>query len=160
MSEAETKVAAAVTEVAAAEVSEAASTAQVAEAVATEKIADAATATMAAATGAAALAEVHAAETIQQNEDELSWLRQHATLTESSFQNLNEKQSKLETGQAQISEALTGMAGMLSSLIQARSSETAATEHVDPKKLKEEEEGPQDPPKSKPEPKKARIKFI
>lgn len=77
------------TEQAAENVSEAA-TAQAAK-----DVADAAIAATAAAGAAAALAETHAAQTINENKENLEWLHQHATNTDTSLKDLATSQSQI-----------------------------------------------------------------
>lgn len=98
-----------------------------AEAAAAAATAAAAQTITAAATSAAALAEVQAAETIAENKDELSWLRQHATQTESSFQSLTAENQRLAENQSQMQGALTGIAEALKSLTLQKSPQKSET---------------------------------
>jgi chromosome segregation ATPase len=68
------------------------------------------------ATVTAATAEQQAAETIAEKEEELEWLRQHATQTESSLANQTAEVNHLKQGQATIMEMLSKATAMMESL--------------------------------------------
>lgn len=96
-----------------------------AKAKAATDIAEGAQAAAAAAEAGAALANAHAAKTILENEENIEWLRLHATKTESSFQNLEERQNRMEKAIPQMLEAQqTAILGKLSELLTPPASTT------------------------------------
>lgn len=68
---------------------------EAAKAEASKHIAEAGEAATAAAAAAQALAETTAAETVKENEENVEWLRQHATKTENSLAELAQNQGRL-----------------------------------------------------------------
>lgn len=162
MSDAEEKVTAAVESVAASEAQAAVSQAAVAEAVVTEKTSEAAAVTVAAAQAATALAQetsaaanIEAAKIVNEKEEELAWLRNHAQETANSLQSLHQRQQSMETTLTPLSSQMTELAKNLQLLIPRKSEEPPA---LDPASLSEGGEGPEgsNPPKKEAPKKKTR----
>lgn len=76
----------------------------------------------------AALAEVEAAKTVQQNEGQLEWLKNHAALTENSLQSIQAEQMQAREERAKLMEALTGFQAALQSLTPQHSTPASTTE--------------------------------
>lgn len=132
MSEAEETVAAAVEDVAAAQAANAESNARVADSIVHTETAQAAQVVVAAAEAATALASTtaaaaqqQAAVTINENQGEVEWLRQHATQTENSL-------SAIQQNQARMAEVITPMQEAMGNLMTALQSLTLPNSQAEP----------------------------
>lgn len=122
----------------------------VAEAVTEQKTTEAAQVAVATAGAAAALAtetaamaEVKAAEVIQEKEQDLAWLKQHAAQTENSFQELNSRITGVESVVNPLMGELQKLSGMMASLTpQSSVRKTEEVEIIQPAAEAAKEGGP------------------
>jgi hypothetical protein len=106
----------------------------------------------AAAQAAQALTEANAAKTVQENEENVQWLKSHAQATESSLANLNERLSKQEEALPRLMEEHHNK--MLESLkpllIPAKSAEETITEVTPENEGQDDQKAAEEKKKTKP----------